>query len=193
MTTTAARPESDEELVRRYQRTGALDAADELIRRHTPATRRMIRHMLLCDTDADDLTQEVFIRAFHALPRFNGRAHFTTWLYRIALNTARTYIARKKKTPVLFTENPPDRPESATYGPERRMLNHELDARISAALNRLKPKLRAAIVLTMIEGYPPAEAARIESCLTATFYWRLHQARKILQEALRPYLDDDDV
>ncbi len=191
MTPSAAKPESDEELVRRFQRTGALDAADELVQRHVPGTRRMIQHMLLCDADADDLTQEVFIRAFRALPRFNGRALFSTWLYRIALNTARTYIARKNAAPVMFTDAPPDCPEPATYSPARRVLDVELDARITDALNRLRPKLRAAVVLTMIEGWTPTEAARIEGCLTSTFYWRLHQARKILRKVLRPYLEDD--
>lgn len=191
MTTPGSKAESDEELVCRFLRTDALDAIDELVRRHEPSTRRLIRHMILCDADADDVTQEVFIRAFRALPRFKNRARFGTWLYRIALNTARTYIARKSRAPLWFTDAPPDCPGRAVSNAKDQALNLELDARITDALGKLRPKLRAAIVLTLIEGYSPAAAARIEGCLVATFYWRLHQARKILQGLLRPYLEDD--
>ena len=93
---------SDEELVASYRDLGQREALDELTKRHLGPVRAMIYPMVLDGTLADDLTQEVFLRAFRALASFNGRLRFSTWLYRVAMNTAHGFLAGHRRSPVDF-------------------------------------------------------------------------------------------
>jgi RNA polymerase sigma-70 factor (ECF subfamily) len=148
----------------------------------------MIYPMVLDGTVADDLTQEVFLRAFRGLASFNGRSQFSTWLYRVAMNTAKSFLSRQRRAPVDFrAELPDDCPSSATR-PETSVMDIELQTAVEAALAELPPKLRAAIVLITLEGMDPAKAAQIEGCSRPTIYWRLHEARKRLKQQLEGHL-----
>ena len=173
----------DEKIVARFQESGDTELLDALVRRHVPGVRNMIYAMVLNTADADDLTQETFVRAIRGIAGFRRRARFSTWLYRIAMNTTRSFLSRKRRSPVLYRENPA---ESST-SPNAATDNDALDPAIHAALASLSPRLRAAIVLTGIRGLRAREAARVEGCSAATLYWRLHQARKILRERLREH------
>lgn len=148
----------------------------------------MIHAMVLNHADADDLTQEVFVRMARGLASFRAKSKFSTWLYAIALNTTRSFLVRRVRTQP--TGEPFDSTVSAPghARPDRMMMASELDGRISAALASLSPSLRAAITLTVLEEFDVAEAARIEGCRTATMYWRVHQARKKLKVLLGPDL-----
>lgn len=179
---------SDEELVRRFQQTGALEALDELARRHVRTVRSMAYHMVLNQADADDLAQEVLLRAFRALPEFRHQSRFTTWLYRITMNTTRAFLAARTRSPIAATDPLPETPCPAPLKPDRQALGHELDTEIEAALAALTPKLRGALVLTTLHGLGPLEAARVEGCPLPTLYWRIHQARKELRRRLEWYL-----
>jgi RNA polymerase sigma-70 factor (ECF subfamily) len=175
---------SDDELIRAFRHDGDRTALNELIRRHVGWVRAMIYGMVLNDADADELSQEVFVRAIRGLGQFRGDARFSTWLRRIATNTVRSFLARAARPAPLADSRLTEHADARAATPEQSAIAAELDQRITEALGSLSPPLRAAIVLTAIEGVPVREAARIENCPVATMYWRVHKARKILKQRL---------
>ena len=177
----------DEELIAAYRDSLSNEVLDELVRRHVGRVRSLMYQMVLDDGAADDLTQEVFLRVVRHLSAFDGRARFSTWLYRVAMNTCHSYLEREGRSRVEFRDELPEQ-LGATSGPVQVVLDAELQREIEAALAGLSPGLRAAIVLTGIQGLDPKEAARIEGCSIATMYWRIHQARKRLADRLQGYL-----
>jgi RNA polymerase sigma-70 factor (ECF subfamily) len=178
---------SDEELVATFRAKGEAHVLDMLIRRHVGKVQAMIHQMVPSRDDADDLTQEVFVRAIRGLGRFEGRAQFSTWLYRIGMNTVRTFLRQQKRSP-LATESLADRADPRSVSPDEGMARNEVDGEIADAVGSLSPPLRSAIVLTVIQGFDAGEAARIEDCSPATIYWRVHKARKLLRQKLEKYL-----
>jgi RNA polymerase sigma-70 factor, ECF subfamily len=177
----------DEELVLLYQETRANSALEELVGRHVPRVRAVICQMVFDDAVADDLTQETMLRAIRSIDSFAGRSQFATWLYRIAMNTTHSFLKRQSRSPVVFQAELSEPPNSPAT-PDRTMIAVEQLARTEAAIADLSPKLRAAIVLTAIQGLSPSEAAEIEGCGDSTMYWRIHEARKQLKQSLREYL-----
>lgn len=143
--------------------------------------------MVLDETVADDLTQEVFLRVVRHLGDFRGESGFSTWLARIAMNVVYSHWRRGRAAPVEFRPEPPDAAGS-NPGPARAALCGELEDEIGAALAALPPKLRATIVLTSTQQMTAPEAAQVEGCSTATMYWRIHEARKQLRRRLESYL-----
>lgn len=174
----------DDDLIESFIRSGELSHIDALVRRHIGRIRAMIFAMVLNNADADDLTQEVFVRAVNGLPAFGNRSSFTTWLYRIAMNTTHTFLNRKKRNPVENREDPPDAAGPVNALPLELLIGRESDSQLTAALNELPPTLRSAITLTCIHGFSVKEAAEAEGCLAATLYWRVHRARKLLRATL---------
>ena len=180
-------PSQDEDLIHCYLKTGSRDALDELASRHIARIRGFVHSMVLDDVLTDDLTQEAFLRAFGSLSSFRGRAQFSTWLYRIAMNTVRSYLENQGRSPVVFRSDVPE-PPADQWTPEAAAVRSELEGDIQSALSALSPKLRAAIVLTCLQGKSAREAARIEGCSVATMYWRVHAARKQLKQRLARHL-----
>lgn len=180
--------DSDEQLVAAWRASGDRGALDVLASRHLATVRRMVHSMTLDDGLADDLAQEVLLRAFRSLGSFEGRSRFTTWLYRIAMNTVNRALERQRRSPIDGGVTLPDRATSRADSPEARARGTEFDGAVGRALAALPPKLRAAIVLVSMEELDPAEAARIEGCTRATIYWRIHEARKRLAETLREHV-----
>ena len=178
---------SNEHLVDSFQQTGEMRHLDELVHRHMPKVRAMIYAMVLNHADADEITQEVFIRMANGIAGFQKNALFSTWLYRIAMNTTHSFLRRRSRNPVDVHAEPPDQPDRAA-GPDRVLMANETGAEIERSLADLSPSLRSAITLTAIQGWGVKEAARIEGCLAATMYWRVHEARKQLQKRLAGYL-----
>jgi len=179
--------DSNEQLVDSFRQTGEMRHLDELVHRHMPKVRAMIYPMVLNDADADEITQDVFIRMANGIDRFQGKALFSTWLYRIAMNTTHSFLRRKSRNPTDSHAEPPDQPDRAA-GPDRVLMANETDSEIERALADLSPSLRSAITLTAIQGLSVTEAARIEHCLAATMYWRVHQARQQLKKRLGRFL-----
>ncbi len=175
---------SDDNLIALFAETGELRHFDMLVRRHIGKTRAMIYPMVLNDADADELTQDVFLRAMKGISRFRRKASFSTWLYRIAMNTTHTFLSRRARNPVEHREEPPDMPDGASMSPVATIMADEADRQVTAALAALSPSLRSAITLTAIHGMSVTEAATADGCLAATMYWRVHQARKILKNKL---------
>jgi len=178
----------DSELIDSYRATGRRDSLDELARRYLGRMRNVVYQMVLDDEAADDLTQEVMLRALRGLANFNGQAEFATWIYRIAMNTVYSFLARRRRSPLRFPGELPEPIDEAAESPERAAMRAELDGRIAQALDDLSPKLRAAIVLTTLHHWSPAQAAEIEGCSTGTMYWRIHEAREQLQGQLATWL-----
>ncbi len=177
---------SDEVLVTRFREVGCENSASELVRRHLRRVRAVIFPMVLDHTVADDLAQETFLRAWRGLNGFRAEARFSTWLTRIAWNVVRDEVARRERRPLSLHEADPvefgNRPDAA-------VLYRELDGQIQSALSELTPKLRAAIVLTGLQQLSPEDAAELEGCTVATMYWRIHKARRILEQRLSGYLN----
>ena len=180
---------SDEELVERFRQSGEVRFFDELVNRHIGRVRGMIYPMVLNGADADELTQEVFLRVAKGLLRFRGRARFSTWLYRIAMNSAHSFLSKRSRSAVEVVADPPDRKDESP-GPAEVAAVREKDAGIMAALASLSRPLRAAITLTAIQGMSAREAARVEECPLPTMYWRIHEARRTLRVRLGGYLNE---
>lgn len=157
---------------------------EALVRDHTQKVWATIYQMVLSREDADDLTQEVFARALRGAESFRRRATSATWLYRIAMNTTRSFLRRKSICPVAFRGDLAGNPGSGGPRPDDAAIAEELRDRVAVALDSLSPSLRAAIVLTATQGFGTREAARIAGCSPAVMYWRIHKARKILREQL---------
>jgi RNA polymerase sigma-70 factor (ECF subfamily) len=176
---------SDEQLVTRFRASNCGNSAGELVNRHVRHIRSIIFPMVLNHAVADDLTQETFLRAWRGLVGFRAEASFSTWLTRIAWNTVQDELARREQLPANL---PVDQPKRLEGCPTAELLNRELDEQITTALAELSPKLRAAIVLTGLEQIPPQDAAEMEVCTLSTMYWRIHEARRLLQHRLAEYL-----
>ncbi len=185
---------TDEQLVEQAQ-GGETRAFDELVRRHRNRVFAMIRNMIHREADAWDLSQEAFIKAWQALPRFEAKARFSTWLYRIVHNVVCDWARRRRpetegemNDELLQRESidPASRTTpSASPRPDQALSNAELRAQIEAALDTLSPDHRQAILLKDVHGFAYKEIADITGCSIGTVMSRLHYARKKLQSLLR--------
>ena len=180
----------DEGLIARYLESGEREALDCLVRRHVGKVRSAIFAMVLNDADADDLTQEVLVRAVRGLGGMRDNRSFSAWLCSIAMNTTRSFLRSKARQRAFDEKNGVEEAVAPACGtPVRLREGAELGDAIEAGLESLSPTLRAAIVLTAIHGLEPREAASVEGCATATIYWRIHQAKKALKERLKEHLE----
>ncbi len=184
-------PTSENELIRRA-RSGDEEPFAELVMLHADRVYGALRRFGLDAAEADEVAQEVFLRAWRGLPRFEGRARFSTWLYRIAFNEAQRRLARR---PPPRAEVDPDRadpiaslPESPDLSPEAQTLDHEFEQTLERALEQLPMEWRAAVVLRDIEGLSTRDAAEIVGVGEAAFKSRLHRGRMQLRVLLEPYL-----
>jgi RNA polymerase sigma-70 factor (ECF subfamily) len=183
---------SERELLRNA-RAGDRDAFGELVVLHADHVFGALRRFGLDPSEADEVAQEVFLRAWRGLARFEERAQLSTWLYRIAFNEAQRRLARRAPPRVPIE---PDRdepgvslPEAAHLGPEAQALDHEFQQTLEHALAQLPQEWRAAVVLRDIEGLSTEEAAHVVGVRQASFKSRLHRGRMQLRALLEPYLD----
>jgi RNA polymerase sigma-70 factor (ECF subfamily) len=169
----------DEELgwIRR-SREGDLAAFEELVRRYQQMIHALTFRMTGSPSDAEDLAQEVFIQAFRKLDSFRGDSRFSTWLYRIGINTCLNWKKSQQRRAQLHRD-------WAQQPKETVDCSNELGARVQEALLALPPKQRAAVILTTYEGMNHAEAARTLGCSETTVSWRIFMARKQLKKWLQ--------
>jgi RNA polymerase sigma-70 factor (ECF subfamily) len=163
---------------------------ERLVVSHLERVRNLAYRIVLCEATADDVAQEVFLRARANAASFRGDAAVSTWLFRVTVNEAKSQLRRKRRS----REIPLPADEAFAHrGPQggtgRESPGSELLHDLERSLGQLSLKLRTAIVLTAIEQLSPAEAAAVDGCSTATMYWRIHQARKKLKHSLRKHFE----
>jgi RNA polymerase sigma-70 factor (ECF subfamily) len=184
----------DEGLLVRRAREGDMEAFEELVMRQADRLFATLRSFGLDEAEAHEVAQETFLRAWRALPRFEGRARFFTWLYRIAFNEAQRRLARRPPAGLLDTsehqhwEDLPDREP----GPATRAEGAELRATLRRALREIPIELRAPVVLRDVEGLSTEEAASILELGEAAFKSRLHRGRIALRALLAPLIATQD-
>jgi RNA polymerase sigma-70 factor, ECF subfamily len=181
---------TDRDLVDRA-RQGDQDAFGELVRRHQPRIYRLAAHMLRDAAEAEDVTQETFVRAYQALQRFDGRSEPYTWFYRIGVNLSLNRIRARKSSRTSQSSDDPRlavvlasaRPatESDPSGDASRA---ELYRALCDAIDSLSDSLRTTIILVCIDGRSHEEASAILGAPEGTIAWRVHEARRKLKEFL---------
>src|SRR3989441_3287814 len=185
----------DQHLVKRAQ-GGDLEAYDELIRRYQERIYATIYHMTSNNEDANDLTQETFIKAFQALKSFKGDSSFFTWVYRIAVNKTINFLKqRKNKTHLSLNdldfnaEHDPDLVALISDKTPRREVNLiELQEKLNSAMQKLSEIHRLVVTLHDVQGLSHEEISKIMDCNTGTVRSRLFYARQQLQAYLSDYL-----
>jgi RNA polymerase sigma-70 factor, ECF subfamily len=188
-------PGSERDLIRRA-REGDQDAFTELVELHATRVYGALRRFGLDPAEADEVAQEVFVRAWRGLSRFEERAQLSTWLYRIAFNEAQRRLSRRRAPQGERHREPEDVlasiPESSALGPEAQTLDREFGQTVELALERLPTDLRAAVILRDLEGLSTPEAAEIAGVGQAAFKSRLHRGRMQLRTLLEPYLAPEE-
>jgi RNA polymerase sigma-70 factor (ECF subfamily) len=173
-------------------RAGDVDAFTTLVETHADRLYRALRSFALDAQEAEDVAQEVFVRAWRAIGRFEARSQFSTWLYRIAYNEAQRCLSRRPRQTGSLELTEQDTidavPEQPRLGPEARALDREFQTTIARALTQIPAPWRAAVVLRDIEGFSTEEAAAATGIHVGAFKSRLHRGRMELRSLLEPYL-----
>lgn len=188
--------EVDAELVARVQQ-GDKQAFDLLVLKYQRKIQRLLSRMLRDQSDIDDVMQEAFIKAYRALPQFRGDSAFYTWLYRIAINTARNWMASQSRRPSSPGLNQTEDGETFdeidnltdNNTPESVLASHEIASTVNAVIEQLPAELRTAIVLREIDGLSYEEIAETMDCPIGTVRSRIFRAREAIAAKLRPMLD----
>jgi len=190
--------EVDLELVGRVQR-GDKQAFDILVRKYQYKVIKLVARYVSEPSDAGDIAQETFLKAYRAIRKFRGDSAFYTWLYRIAINTAKNYLVSQGRRPpqteldTQSVEQLDEGPgatslrENAT--PERLLLRDEIEATVFSAIEDLPDDLRTAITLRELEGMSYEEIAVTMGCPVGTVRSRIFRAREAINLRLAPLLD----
>jgi len=199
---TMLNPDPDAALVERVKQ-GDVRAFEMLVVKYQRRIERLIGRMVRDVDLVADIAQETFIRAYRALPQFRAESAFYTWLYRIAVNTAKKALVDMKRDPVMtYTSMQGNDDDDETYRggmeptdgetPEALLASKEIAATVNAAIAALSEDLRQAITLREIEGLSYEEISDVMNCPIGTVRSRIFRAREAIAERLRPLLDTRD-
>lgn len=190
--------EIDAALVKRAQ-AGEKRAFELLVSKYQRRILRLLGRILHNQSDVEDIAQETFLKAYRALPKFRNESAFYTWLYRIAVNTARNHISSKHNQ--VFVSDQIESKDGETFSlldnltdgetPETLMHSREIIEALQTALDELPEQLRQAIVLRELEGLSYEEIAATMDCPVGTVRSRIFRAREAISEQLRPLLGND--
>ncbi len=191
-----AATDSDQLLVERARR-GDRGAFDLLVLKYQQKILKLIMRYVRDQTEALDVSQEAFVKAYRALPAFRGESAFYTWLYRIAINTAKNHLVSMQRKPVEY-ELDAQESDSAERSPHLReedspeglAMQEELRQAIERALAELPEELRTAILLREIEGLSYEEIAVAMDCPVGTVRSRIFRARETIDLAIRPLTEN---
>ncbi|MCL1050229.1 RNA polymerase sigma factor RpoE [Shewanella abyssi] len=187
---------SDQQLVERVQR-GDKNAFNLLVLKYQNKVANLISRYVRNQADVADVSQEAFIKAYRALPNFRGESAFYTWLYRIAVNTAKNHlVAQGRRTPA----NDVDVEEAEYYdgsdalkefaSPERLVLSEEIQKVVFDTLDTLPEELKMAISLRELDGMSYEEIANVMDCPVGTVRSRIFRAREAIDKKLKPLLEN---
>lgn len=179
---------TDEELVQRSM-DGDVESFNQLVRRWERPIYALAYRTIGREEDARDVCQETFLRAFRALPGFQGQAKFSSWLYRIALNLCRDWMRRQRRTRTVAAPEGVDLVELASQqGPvesiEELVARREMSRAVAVAMQRLPDEQRTAILLKEYHGLTFQEIADLQGCPLSTVKTRLYQGLSVLRRHL---------
>ena len=180
----------EKQLVRLAQE-GRPEAFEELVAKYQSKVFSMALSFTRNRDVADDLAQEIFLKAYLALPRFHGKSEFGTWLYRISMNHVKDYLRKKGRAKEVSLEDVPEVSFSDREQTEKAEQERETEARrtlVQRFVQSLPEKYRVILTLRDIQGLAYDEIARILRLSPGTVDSRLHRARRMLRVKLAPYL-----
>jgi RNA polymerase sigma-70 factor (ECF subfamily) len=185
---------SDLSLGRRVQR-GDKGAFDALVLKYQHKLVKLVMRYVRNPAEAEDIAQEAFIKAYRALPQFRGDSAFYTWLYRIAINTAKNAVVSRDRSPIEYNVDRSSTDSDESYDmqgrmrdaetPEGLVLTDEIRSTVNAAIDALPEDLRTAIVLRELEGLSYEEIAAAMACPVGTVRSRIFRAREAIDHRLR--------
>lgn len=189
--------EADRALVERVKK-GDKAAFDLLVVKYQSRIINLVMRFVRNQADAMDVTQEAFIKAYRALPNFRGDSAFYTWLYRIAVNTAKNFLAVQANRRVQEFDQNPEEMEQIDTGtalkeletPENMLLTQEIQDTVIRAIENLPEDLRTAITLRELEGMSYEEIAESMDCPIGTVRSRIFRAREAIDRYLEPLIKE---
>ena len=188
--------EADKLLIERVKR-GEKAAFDALVIKYQQRVVNLVSRFVRSHADALDVTQEAFLKAYRALPNFRGDSAFYTWLYRIAVNTAKNYLAMQSRRSGELEQDLAEIEQIETNDalrdkatPERLLLRDEIQATVISAIEELPEDLRMAIMLREVDGMSYEEIAGVMECPIGTVRSRIFRAREAVDKQLKPLLDE---
>jgi RNA polymerase sigma-70 factor (ECF subfamily) len=194
-TTPTSADDTDQELVRRVQ-AGDQTAFNLLVLKYQHRVLKLVGRFVNDASEAEDVAQEAFLKAYRALASFRGDSAFYTWLYRIAINTAKNALVSQRRRPVDFDLDLQDPDQYERHAklkeadtPEGVLLTDEIRAVVEEAMEELPEDLRTAIVLRELEGLSYEEIAEAMDCPVGTVRSRIFRAREAIDKKLKPLLD----
>lgn len=188
----------DAALVERVQK-GDKKAFDLLVLKYQRKIIRLLSRMIRDQNEIEDVAQEAFIKAYKALPQFRGDSAFYTWLYRIAINTARNWMSQNSRRPSAPNSNVTENDETFSeidnltdsHSPEAEMVTREIAASVNETIESLPEELRRAIVLREIDGMSYEDIALAMNCPIGTVRSRIFRAREAIASKLRPIMGNE--
>lgn len=188
--------ESDQQLVERVQK-GDKRAFDLLVIKYQQRILNLVGRFVRNPNDAMDVTQEAFLKAYRALPKFRGDSAFYTWMYRIAVNTAKNYLAVQSRRPQEAEQDYEEIEQIDSSGvlrdqatPEHMLLRDEIQTTVVRAIEELPEDLRTAITLREVEGLSYEDIAAVMECPIGTVRSRIFRAREAIDKQLKPLISD---
>lgn len=185
---------TDKELVKRVQK-GDLKAFDMLFGKYQTRIQNLVSRYVRDAEEVQDVTQEAFIKAYRALPRFRGDSAFYTWLYRIAINTAKNHLVARSRRPPgsdVDIEDADYRDDADvlrdTEDPQAALARDQLRRTIHEAIRDLPDDLRSALTLREFEGLSYEQIAQVLDCPVGTVRSRIFRAREFVDQRMQPVL-----